>query len=199
LKTLKKIWDNFEKALVVFVFILILVVILVQILMRLIFNNPLMFTEELARFLYLWMIFLGLPAVTKAGSHLCLEIISQKIYARKKAYFIVIFEILSIAMFAFILYHSFNYIEFSMANPAPALRIPMGIVYWVVPISMILGIIRAIERIVIHIKRLAAGDPFDDLGKLASDVEVDLIGGGDAWQAAQAAKAAENQTAEEGE
>ena len=182
MKVLKKIWDNFEKVLVVFIFVMILLVILLQIVMRVVLNNPLMYTEELARFLYLWMIFLGLPAVTKAGTHLCLEIISQKIYGRKKAYFVIVTEIVSIAMFAFIFYHSFAYIDFSMANPAPALRIPMGIVYWVVPISMALGIIRAVERIVIHIKRLAAGDPFDDYSKLASDEEVDLIGGGEAFK-----------------
>lgn len=177
-RVLIKVWNNFERVCVVTLFAMILITIFIQIVMRILFNNPLMFTEELARFLYLWMIFLGFSIITRMGSNLCIDIVSQKIYGRKKAYFSIVIDCISIVMFVFIFFHSIDYVEFSWANPAPALQIPMGIVYLVVPISMLLCTIRSVERIVQHIKRLLAGDQFHEYSQLASQEEIDLIGGG---------------------
>ena len=175
MKTLKKIWDNLEPTLVVFFFFCILIVIFIQIFMRLVFNDPPIFTEELARFLYLWMVFIGFSWVTKTDTNLCIDIVKQKIYGRRRAWFNLIVDFVTVGTFAFLFYHSIDYVKFSMYNPAPAMRFPMGYVYLVMPIACVLTVIRSIERIVMHIKRLRAGDQFEEYSKIASEKEVDLL------------------------
>jgi TRAP-type C4-dicarboxylate transport system permease small subunit len=160
-KKLMYIWDHFEGTLIIMFFAAILITVFVQVASRLIFNDPLMFTEELARFLYLWMVFLGFSYITKKGRNLCLEIVASKVKGRKKAVFNIVISLFTIVTFAYIGYWSVEYIKFSWINPAPAMRFSLGIVYLVVPISMLLCVIRSIELIVKDVQRLQGKLPLD--------------------------------------
>ena len=158
---LKYLWDHFESTLIIIFFAAILITVFVQIASRVIFNDPLMFTEELARYLYLWMVFIGFSYITKKGRNLCLQVVTQKIKGRKKAVFDIIINIFTIAAFMYIGYWSIEFIDFQWINPAPAMRFSLGIVYLIVPISMFLCIIRSLELIVKDIRRLQGRLPFD--------------------------------------
>ena len=50
-------------------------VILVQVFFRYVLNNSFPWSEELARYLMVWMTFLTLPVVSRLGQHAALEII----------------------------------------------------------------------------------------------------------------------------
>lgn len=63
--TLKLIWDNLEIALMVVFLDAFMINILLQIITRVLINQPLSFTEEVSRYLFIWMVFLALPYSTK--------------------------------------------------------------------------------------------------------------------------------------
>ena len=58
------------------------VVITLQILMRYIFNRPLQWSEELARFSYGWYCLFGIALVTKDKSHLAVSILTDRLSPR---------------------------------------------------------------------------------------------------------------------
>lgn len=165
-KALKAIWDHYEEIIQIILFAAIIIVVTAQIVSRVVFKNPFMFTEELARFIYIWMVYLGIPWVFKNGTNLCLDLSPSWMVHRNKARFMIFVHIVNIAMSVFLIVVSIQYIEFAWINPAPALRISMGIVYLVMPITMTLSIARSIEMIVQHIKRLKAGDNFNEYIRL---------------------------------
>lgn len=174
------VWTNSEKIVQMILYSLIILTITVQIIARDIFRDPLMFTEELARFLFLWMVFLGIPWVTKEGMNICIDIAPKWMTHRNKAVFNIVVEILTIAMFVYLIYNSIVYIKFSWINPAPAMRISMGIVYLCLPIGGVFTIARSIERIVVHIVRLKKGDNFDEYVRITDIAKDNSEEGGEA-------------------
>ena len=76
MKALKKIWNNLEEFFLIVIFIAILITVFMQVVSRII-GMPLMFTEELARYLFLWMIMMGFGFATKHEIQLKLEVLPK--------------------------------------------------------------------------------------------------------------------------
>ena len=157
---LKWIFNNLERILVISIFLIILLTIFIQIVSRWFFNSPLFFTEELARYLFLWMIFLGFSYAIIKGKCLSLNLAAKKFSVKQRCIFDIIINVLSVGLFIFLGYWSIQYIQFVWPNPAPAMRISMGIVYMVAPISMLMCIGRSIGLIFMDVKRLMGKLPF---------------------------------------
>jgi len=163
---IKKVWNlfekNFERVLVTMLFIFVILTVLMQILCRWFLPNPPIWTEELARYFFIWMVFLSFSYSVKNREDLCLDIVSRHFKRKLSNVFTLFIDILALAVFVFIAYWGFKYIDFTKLNLAPALQISLGLVYCVTPISMVLCVIRAIALIVEDIKRI--------LGKLPEEV-----------------------------
>lgn len=146
MKILKKIWNNFEEFLLVVIFIAILITVFLQVASRII-GSPLMFTEELARYLFLWMIMMGFGFATKHEIHLKLEVLPR--FSRVAEHVIyIIMQSLCLLVSIYMIKESIPYIQFSKSNLATALRIPMSTVYLCMPIGFAINCVRHIELIV---------------------------------------------------
>ena len=53
---LKKLWDNLEEYILVYSMMFSVALVFVQVIMRYVFSNSLSWSEELARYLFLWQI-----------------------------------------------------------------------------------------------------------------------------------------------
>ena len=62
-----------EEALLVTLFLVAVVVLTAQILSRYVLPYPLPWTEELARFLFLWIVFLGAAYITRNNGHIAIN------------------------------------------------------------------------------------------------------------------------------
>ena len=69
-----RIWDDFT----LFLFICLLVAATLQVLSRYVLEAPLPWTEELARFLLVWVAFLGSASVARRKMHIAVEFFSNK-------------------------------------------------------------------------------------------------------------------------
>jgi len=76
-----RVLDDFNLIL----FVLLLVVATLQVLMRYVIRMPLPWTEELARFLLIWVTFLGAASVTRRKLHIKVEFLSQRYPPRTAA------------------------------------------------------------------------------------------------------------------
>lgn len=151
---LRYIWDNFESWPITMLFALLLLVVVTQIVSRVIFNMPFMFTEELARFLYIWIALVGLSRVIQQDRVVRLVLLSEKLKGWKQDVFQLTTDVLSLAVLMYLNYWSLAYIRFMWIDPSPALGISMGLVYLCLPVGWILSMIRVIERGVKNIKSL---------------------------------------------
>ncbi len=153
-KVLKRIWDHLEEGVTITLFIILMLDVSVQIISRVFFRSPLIFSEELARFLYIWIIFSGIGWVYKTRSNIALDLVVNYFSKKQKCIFDIVSNVVTIIAFAIMIYWGIQFVEFQWINPAPAMRFSMGIVYSIAPVSMAVAILRIVQLIIQDFKTL---------------------------------------------
>lgn len=150
MKIVKWLDENLEEKLLVFMLAFSVLLIFLQVVMRKVFSNSLSWSEELARYIFLYMIWLGASYATKKASHLRIDIIKGKIPENK----LMLFE-----LFIYTIWLVFVLIlcgmsakltasVFARGQLSPAMRLPMGYPYLSVPLGSGLMAIRLIQKMV---------------------------------------------------
>ena len=126
-----------EWILVIIMFVMVLAV-LWQVFSRYILQNPSSFTEELVRFLLIWVGTLGAAYASGKRLHLAIDLLPSKLneQSRKKLLRFIDFLVMSFAALVLVVGGSnLVYITFILEQNSPALGIPLATVYTVLPIS----------------------------------------------------------------
>lgn len=107
-----------------------------QVFSRYALGSPSTFTDEAARFLMVWMTFLGGAYMFGCNGHLCVTSIRDRLPPKIQGAVIVLTYVL-IAVFAVavMMYGSQRLITRTLSQPSPSLCIPMGWFYSILPIS----------------------------------------------------------------
>lgn len=112
-----------------------------QVFSRFILASPSSFTEELSRFLLIWIGMLGAAYAYYTRAHLGLDLFVNKLHTRKKRITMIIIELmvlifaLSILVFGGL---SLVLMTLELKQTSAALEVQVGLVYLVVPISGVL-------------------------------------------------------------
>ncbi|MEQ9442675.1 MAG: TRAP transporter small permease [Cyclobacteriaceae bacterium] len=130
--------DRFLEKILIGIMALMVINVLWQVASRFILQSPSSFTDELSRYLLIWLSLLGASYVTGKKMHLSIDILMQKLNERRqKVLNTVIYGL--VAMFALLAMVvgglRLVYIVFTLGQTSPALEIPIGIVYLVLPLS----------------------------------------------------------------
>lgn len=152
--TVKKIWDHFEEYLVVPMLALSACIIFLQVIMRYVFQNSLSWSEELARFLFIWEIWLGVSYATKRKSQLRITIIRDRL---PKALYNAVELVVTLAWFAFGVFLVVTGFDMcarvaELGQRSTALRIPMQYVYVSIPLGALLMDIRLVENTIFLVR-----------------------------------------------
>lgn len=129
-----------EKTLIVIMSFMVINV-LWQVFSRYILANPSSFTDELARYLMIWVGVLGAAYVAGKGNHVAITYFSEKLNSvnLKRVQIVINLTILSFAILGmFIGGVRLVYITLVLGQLSPALKIPLGVVYAVIPLSGLL-------------------------------------------------------------
>ena len=129
-----------EKTLIVIMSFMV-VNVLWQVFSRYILANPSSFTDELARYLMIWVGVLGAAYVAGKGNHVAITYFYEKLNPvnLKRVQIIINLTILSFAILGmFIGGVRLVYITLVLEQLSPALKIPLGVVYAVIPLSGLL-------------------------------------------------------------
>jgi len=114
---------------------------------RYILNNPWQWTEETARLLFVWMLFMAASIAVRRGLHFRFTLLLDSVGPTPKG----ILEILANAWVIFfssiMLVRGFSFAILNLKQLTPALQIPWGWVYISVPISGGLMILYSLEHI----------------------------------------------------
>ena len=153
-RVLKYIWNNFEITMVLVFFILMLIDVFIQIFSRWVFSTPLPYTEELARYFYIWMVWMGFGYVTRTGRIIQIELFYKKFKGRTRCYVDIIIYLTGLATFSYLVYWSIKYVLFAWHTVSPTMHFSIGIVYMIAPVGFLFSIVHYIELIVLDIKRL---------------------------------------------
>lgn len=120
---------------------IMLIAVLWQIFTRYILGSASTFTEELARFLLIWIGLLGAAFISGKDMHLAIDILPTRLTGSKKRRLMIVIKLIIIlfAVTALIIGGAqLVYTSFILGQTSAALQIPMGYVYLVIPISGLL-------------------------------------------------------------
>ena len=112
-----------------------------QVFTRFLTSSPSAFTNELARYLMIWLGILGAAYISGKQEHVAIDFFVKKLNNSLRR-FIDRFVLLSILSFAFfvMIIGGINlvYITLKLEQYSPSLQIPLGLVYSIIPISGLL-------------------------------------------------------------
>lgn len=138
LKNIKMKVDVILKWLLVLIMAAMTLNVLWQVFSRFILQNPSSYTEELARYMLIWIGLLGASYVSGQKMHLAIDLLSTKLKGKNKSMLEIVIQ-LFVLLFAFFVMVvggiRLVQITLTLNQISAALQIPLGYVYTVVPIS----------------------------------------------------------------
>ena len=124
--------------------------VLLQVFMRYIIGSPVTFTEELSRFLLIWLGLLTASYAYRQRLHLALDLLVHKLQGRRKVVLnIIIHSLIGLFSLAVLVVGGMQlvYLTFILDQYSSALGVSMAVVYLVLPISGITITIYAVDFI----------------------------------------------------
>lgn len=148
-KTLNKIIEG----MLVLIFSLLVLDVVWQVASRYIIGQSSSFTEEFARFALIWLTVLGAAYINgQKESHLSMDFLLDKLQPRRKNKRHRVIQVL-MAVFALVVMviggGNLVYITLKLGQLSPALLVPLGFVYAIVPICGLIIIFFSIYHITI--------------------------------------------------
>jgi TRAP-type C4-dicarboxylate transport system permease small subunit len=126
--------------------------VLGQVFFRYFLDNPLTWSDELARYLFVWCAFLGWVIAARRRSHLAITMIQSRLSARPRAALVACAALAAVA-FAIVL--SYYGVRITLRNAdveTPSLFFTIGVVYAIVPVAALAVALHAISDLVAAVR-----------------------------------------------
>ncbi|MBF7095634.1 TRAP transporter small permease [Alkalibacter mobilis] len=130
-------------------------VIFAQVVFRYVVGSSLTWSEELGRYIFVWMSFLGMTVAMKKGSHVALDVLVQYLKGVSQKTLMVLNNLL-VGFFGSVLFYSgYKLVSLGVGQKSPTLGIPMQYLYTVIPVSGIILVYFVISQ---TLQMFAKGD-----------------------------------------
>ena len=152
---MKKTLDKILGSILVFLLVLMVLAVLWQVFSRYVLNSPSSVTEELSRYLFIWIGILGAAYAAGQQMHIAIDILHPKLNDINRMRLRIFINILIILFSLTVLViggANLVYVNYDLGQFSAALNVPLSAVYMVVPISGILVIWYKVNEI-IHSKK----------------------------------------------
>ena len=127
--------------------VFLVVCVVWQVLSRYIFSAPSTITDELSRYLFMWVAMIGAAYTTGQKRHLAIDLLVMKLSGKRKLLVEIFIQIAITAFAVIVLIYGGSVLTIqtlAAGQLTPALGIEMGYVYFCLPITGILMVIYSI-------------------------------------------------------
>lgn len=131
-----------ENAVIILGLSAMFLILLAQVIMRYVFSRPLTWCEEAARFIFVYVSFIGISYAYRQKGHIRMEVVVNLFPQAVRRGLEVLINLGTIALFCYMIPFSFRFIGIQAGVKATATHIPMSIVYTALPLGMALSCVR---------------------------------------------------------
>lgn len=135
---------HLEEVLLAILLSVMTLMIFMQIVFR-VFGWPLSWTEELGRYMFIWMIYLGAASAIRKRKHISVELLDLFLKDNGKFVLNIISNVIFMIFAAILSYYSIPVVQRVAAQLSPAVRLSMAIPYSSVLVGSALMLIRLIQ------------------------------------------------------
>lgn len=136
----RKILANLDLIIAAIAFVVLVVVTFGGVIMRYILGNPLIWSEEVQLWCFLWMTFFGAGAAFRYGSHVAVEIIYERLSESLKKKVTIINYIITMAILAYVcvLGGDLLALMLKIGKTTSILRVPYWFINAVIPLGAVI-------------------------------------------------------------
>lgn len=134
-----------EMAAVVGLLVALYLILLVQVFFRYVMSSPLIWTEEVARFVFVWLVFIGAAVVTTRNEHIAVTFLSDRLPQPLARFTIRLAALITMTAAAVVAWSSVGFLEATAQLLSPAVQLPMAWVYAAPTLGFILIALHSVE------------------------------------------------------
>lgn len=145
---LKKIWYHLEEFILLPILVFLVCLIFVQVILRFVFSSSLTWAEELARYLFVWLMWFGVSYAARNRTHLRVTMVRDKFPVKISETIELIVTIVWLLFGIWVAYKGIQMVQSIMQykQVSAALQLPMQYAYAGVPLGAGLMCLRLIEN-----------------------------------------------------
>lgn len=146
---LQKFDKSFEEVILGVLLVGMSIILMLQILMRAIVGHSLTWAEELARYFYVWSVFLSIGCTIRVGNILRVDLLLNMLPQGLRKIMEILLDVLSVVLYSFLAYASISVVQKVQTGgqTSPAMEVPMYLVYLIVPVGFALASLRSVQKI----------------------------------------------------
>lgn len=114
---------------------LMLIIIFLQVISRYFFGYTTSYSEELSRYLFVWVTFLSLPVVSRQGGHMAVGLLTERFTGERLRRLKIAGCICSLAFLAIMVWQGIRMVQLAVWQTSPAMEIPMSYMYISIPLG----------------------------------------------------------------
>ena len=149
------IYNKLEEYTLVAILATSVVIITLQIIMRYVFNNSLSWSEEAAKYLFVWLIWLGTSIAVR--DHIAIEFLADRLRGKARIVLDIIIKLLWGGMCVFLLVNGMEVVQSMIGRGKVASAMPwlkVWVVYLAIPLSQGVLAFRILAQLVGDFKKL---------------------------------------------
>ena len=135
--------------LIIILFGVQVVVVFIQVIARYIFNNPFSWSEEMARYIQVWMILLVSSICVRKNAHFAIDYLTYKLNFRYKKILDIVVNLILLFYIFIITTYGWRIVVtiFSFGQTSPAMLMPLYLIYLAIPVSGVLMFLEVLIRL----------------------------------------------------
>jgi len=114
------------------------IIVATEVFCRYLLNHSLFWSEELARYILVWLTFLGATAAYWRKAHPGIDLLSSRMGPHLRRVNAIFVHLVSLCLFLVMIYHGAVFSYFVRLQITPALSLPKWLIFAVIPISGLL-------------------------------------------------------------
>lgn len=124
-----------------------IVITLAQVICRYVLQAPLTWSEELARYMFVYIVYLAAPIALHRGLHIGVDNVTVHLSRRVQRTLEVLNDLVALGLVLVIGYASLEVIQANQLQFSPALNIRMSLVYVAIPLCMLVMAIVLVAKL----------------------------------------------------
>jgi len=148
MKLFLKLIDRLNEAAAIFMLVTTIVVIFLAILSRYVFRNPIPWTEEVGRFAFIWLVFLGISIAERKQSHFKITffILKAPKHIQKRVW--IFSEIIIFLALLLLLKEGIQFSRMGSRAISAVMELRLNYIYMALPLAIFLTLVNRVRNVI---------------------------------------------------